>query len=183
MSLTSWFREYLYIPLGGNRKGEWRTLFNMLVVWSFTGLWHGAALNFLFWGLYCFAILAAERLVLGKLLKKLPPVLTRIYSLTAILVGWVFFSADSLSDATSYLGKMFTLSPATRNEFYHAVRNIPLLILLALGSTPIPKQAYESLVKNRRARELIPFFSFFLFMLCVANLVGSSYNPFLYFRF
>ncbi len=179
MSLTAWFKEYLYIPLGGNRRGEARTLFNMLIVWAFTGLWHGAALNFLFWGLYCFALLAVERLFLGKLLKRLPSLLTRIYALLAILVGWVFFASDNISYAAGYLGAMFSLSPALGNEYYHTLRSLPLLILLALGSTPIPKTAYQRLGKIK----LIPFFSIFIFMLCLADLVGSSYNPFLYFRF
>ena len=179
MSLTAWFKEYLYIPLGGNRRGEARTLFNMLIVWAFTGLWHGAALNFLFWGLYCFALLAVERLFLGRLLKRLPSLLTRIYALIAILVGWVFFASENISYAAGYLGSMFSLSPALGNEYYHTLRSLPLLILLALGSTPIPKMAYQRLGKIK----LIPFFSIFIFMLCLADLVGSSYNPFLYFRF
>lgn len=183
ISLTSWFREYLYIPLGGNRRGEWRTLVNMLAVWAFTGIWHGAALNFLFWGLYCFAVLALERLFLGRLLEKLPSPLARVYSLAVIFVGWVFFASNSLVDAAAYLGRMFTLTPIVGNEPYHIARNIPLLILLALGSTPIPREAYKRLVRQKAAKDLLPFFSLFLFILCVANLVGASYNPFLYFRF
>ena len=183
ISLTSWFREYLYIPLGGNRRGEWRTLVNMLAVWAFTGIWHGAALNFLCWGLYCFAVLALERLFLGRLLEKLPSPLTRLYSLAVILVGWVFFASNSLGEAAAYLGRMFSLTPIAGNEPYHVTRNIPLLILLALGSTPIPREAYKRLIRQKTAKNLLPFFSLFLFILCVANLVGASYNPFLYFRF
>ena len=184
ISLTVWFREYVYIPLGGNRKGEARTLFNMLTVWALTGIWHGASLNFLAWGLYYFILLACERLFWGKLLKRLPRLLSRIYSLTAILVGWVFFSAESIGDAFSYLGRMFSLNAPMGNDVYHLERNIPFLILLILGSTPIPLEAFRSLMQKGGARRsLLSLGSILIFILCVADLVGASYNPFLYFRF
>ena len=184
ISLSSWFREYVYIPLGGNRKGEARVLLNMLAVWVFTGIWHGASLNFPAWGLYYFLLLAAERLFLGNILKKLPAPITRLYSLFFILIGWVFFASNSLTDAFSYLLRMFTLTPARQFELYHLTRNIPFILLLTLGSTPLPKQAYEILTKRKERRKFAFSLSgLIVFFLCVANLVSSSYNPFLYFRF
>lgn len=184
ISLSSWFKEYVYIPLGGNRKGEARTLLNMLAVWAFTGIWHGASLNFLAWGLYYFLLLAAERLFLGKILKRLPSPITHLYSLFSILIGWVFFATNSLGDGISYLGKMFSLTPIRGFEIYHLVRNIPFLLLLALGSTPIPRQAYNILTERKEARKFaFSIGGMLVFILCVANLVSSSYNPFLYFRF
>ena len=127
ISLSSWFREYVYIPLGGNRKGKARVLLNMLAVWFFTGIWHGASLNFPAWGLYYFLLLAAERLFLGNILKKLPAPITRLYSLFFILIGWVFFASNSLTDAFSYLLRMFTLTPARQFELYHLARNKPFI--------------------------------------------------------
>ena len=184
ISLTVWFRDYVYIPLGGNRKGEARTLLNMLIVWSLTGTWHGAALNFLAWGIYFFILLSLERLFLGKLLQRLPKVLSRLYALGAILVGWVFFATDGIYDAVSYLMRMFSLSAPVGSDIYHLVRNIPFLILLALASTPIPLEAYKIIAKKgEMRRSLLSLGSILIFILCVANLVGASYNPFLYFRF
>ena len=184
MSLTVWFRDYVYIPLGGNRKGEARTFLNMLIVWSLTGIWHGAAINFLVWGLYFFILLACERLFLGRLLGKLPKALSHLYALCAILVGWVFFANDSLVAALSYLGRMFSLTSPTGSDIYHLVRNLPFLILLALASTPIPFEAYKIITKKGEpSRSFLSLGSILVFILCVANLVGASYNPFLYFRF
>lgn len=184
ISLSTWFKEYVYIPLGGNRRGEARTLLNMLAVWAFTGIWHGASLNFLVWGLYYFLLLAAEKLVLGKILKKLSATIARFYSLFFILIGWVFFASDGLGDSISYLSRMFTLTPTGGFEIYHLVRNIPFILLLALGSTPIPRQAYDILTERKEARKFaFSLGSMLIFVLCVANLVSSSYNPFLYFRF
>ncbi len=183
MSLTAWFREYLYIPLGGNRKGRMRTLLNMLAVWAFTGLWHGAGLSFLLWGIYYFLLLAGERFLWGKRLSGLPSPICSLYSLFFILIGWVFFALPSASDIFAYLGKMFSLSAPSNAEIYQLIRNIPFLILLCLGATPYPKRAYGKLLKNRRRQALLSFGGLFVFILCVANLVGASYNPFLYFKF
>ena len=184
ISLSEWFREYLYIPLGGNRNGTLRTLLNMLAVWICTGLWHGASLNFVAWGLYYFLILSIERLFLSRLLDKLPNIFSRAYAIICILVGWVFFASPGVNDSLEYIGKMFSFSAPRGFEIYHLVRNIPLLLLLALGSTPIPKQAVKVLLKRQRImRPVVSVCGILLFMLCVADLVGSSYNPFLYFRF
>ena len=183
ISLTAWFREYLYIPLGGNRKGAKRTLFNMLAVWVLTGLWHGAGLNFLLWGFYYFLLLAGERYLWGKALKKLPSLACRVYSIFFIIVGWAFFALPPASGIFSYLAKMFSLSAPSNAEVYQLVRNLPFLILLCLGSTPFPRLAYGKIGKTQARRLLLSFGGTLVFILCVANLVGASYNPFLYFKF
>ena len=133
--------------------------------------------------LYYFLLLAAENLFLGGILKKLPPLVTRLYSLFFILIGWVFFASDGLAQSFSYLGRMFSLTPLRGADLYHLVRNIPFILLLVLGSTPIPKQAYDILTENGSRRLLFSLGGVFIFVFCIANLVGSSYNPFLYFRF
>ena len=184
ISLSTWFKEYLYIPLGGNRKGTRRTVLNMLIVWACTGIWHGAGLNFLVWGLYYFLLLTCEKLFWGKLLDKAPALIRHTYSLILILIGWVFFSARNLSDSFSYLSRMFSFSAPSTLEIYHFVRNIPFLLLLALGSTQLPKKAYEVITSGSSLRKFaISLGGLSVFILCVAELVSSSYNPFLYFRF
>ena len=182
ISLSDWFKEYLYIPLGGNRKGGARTILNMLAVWVFTGLWHGSSLNFLFWGLYYFLLLTLERLFLSRLLKRLPPFILHAYSLFFILIGWVLFASSGLGDAVSYLLRMFSFAKPHGFEIYHFLRNVPFLLLLALGSTDIPKQAQKRL-SGGRLRPVFSLCGIITFIICIADLVGSSYNPFLYFRF
>jgi alginate O-acetyltransferase complex protein AlgI len=184
ISLTDWFREYLYIPLGGNRRGKSRTLLNMLAVWLFTGAWHGASLGFILWGLYYFVLLACERFIWGDFIKRLPRPLKSAYSLFFILIGWVFFALPDKGSFLPYLKKMFSLTPPAGNEIYHVVRSIPFLILTALGSTSFPKEAWAHLARGKEKRIFaLSLCSIFAFVLCLASLVGSSYNPFLYFRF
>lgn len=183
ISLTDWFREYVYIPLGGNRRGVARTYLNMLIVWALTGIWHGAGISFLLWGSYYFLLLSIEKLFLGKLIKRLPTAIARAYTIILVLVGWVFFALTDISDISDYLKTMFTLKAPYKTEIYHIVRNLPFLIILTLGATSIPKLAYNTLTKKRSAELLFFSASTLLFFLCVANLMGASYNPFLYFRF
>lgn len=183
ISLTDWFREYVYIPLGGNRRGEIRTYLNMLVVWALTGIWHGAGASFLLWGLYYFILLSLERLFLGKLIKRLPYVLSRAYTIVLVLFSWVFFALPDTKSITEYLSSMLTFSAPSENEIYHFVRNIPFLIILALGATNLPRLAYEELTKKRSSEAFFFGGGVLLFFLCIANLMGQSYNPFLYFRF
>ena len=188
VSLSVWFREYVYIPLGGNRKGTARTLLNMLAVWSLTGLWHGASFNFLLWGLYYFILLAAERLFLGRLLDKLPTVLRRIYSLFFIAVGWVLFAQTDLTRAASYLGAMFGVgAPAVgAGDLYHLTRNLIPLAVMLVAATPLPRRLFEAFLTRRSpalTRTAIAVGTPLLLFLCTAYLADASYNPFLYFRF
>ena len=187
ISLSSWFREYVYIPLGGNRKGLGRTLFNMLTVWSLTGLWHGASWNFLLWGLYYFLLLTMERLFLNRLLQKLPVLLRRVYALALITVGWVLFANTDLSLTLSYLAAMLgNASPIGAGDVYEITRNAVPLCIMTVACTPWLKNRLARLwEKNspRPARVALLVGAPLLLILCTAYLADASYNPFLYFRF
>ena len=187
ISLSSWFREYLYIPLGGNRKGLPRTVLNMLIVWTLTGLWHGAGWNFLAWGTYYFLLLTAERLFLGKFLAKLPRPLRHLYTIVFVLIGWVFFAHNSLSTALTYLATMFGLSgrAVSGGELRALVRNALPLGLMLIGCTPVPRQMLYRFLREKTAsgRILLTVGTLCLLFLCTAYLADASYNPFLYFRF
>lgn len=186
ISLSDWFREYVYIPLGGNRRGEGRTLFNMLAVWSLTGLWHGASVNFLLWGVYYFVLLAAERLFLGKWLARLPRAVGHVYSLFCILLGWLIFACPDAATLASYFSSLFALSgeplllPIDR---YELSRNASLLLIMSVASTPLFPQILRKKGDSTVGRVLLTGASAFAFLLSVAYLAASSYNPFLYFRF
>lgn len=190
MTLSGWFRAYVYIPLGGNRRGRWRTYLNLLVTWSLTGLWHGASLNFLFWGLYFFFLLVLEKAALLRLLKRSPTFVCRAYALFFVLLGWLIFSAEgsSLGEMLSVAGRLFGVGASawsTPIVRYELLRNLPFLLLLILGSTPLPLRLWERLGRRlprvaEGARVLSCLASL---TLCTAYLVNSGYNPFLYFRF
>ena len=188
ISLSTWFREYVYIPLGGNRHGLPRTLLNMLIVWSLTGFWHGAGWNFLAWGLYYFLLLAAERLFLGRLLERLPRPLRHVYALFFILIGWVFFAHTDLSEALMYLGTMFGIyGPAAAvGEVYDLTRNALPLAIMLLGCTPLPRRLFWLYSENSSPlprRIAVTLGTLMVLVLSTAYLADSSYNPFLYFRF
>ncbi|MDD5907809.1 MAG: MBOAT family protein [Clostridia bacterium] len=186
MSLGGWFRDYLYIPLGGNRVSRPRWALNLLVVWSLTGLWHGAAWNFVLWGLLFALLLALEKLWLGRLMEKLPGWLVRIPVLAVLLVSFVLFNADSLSQALSDTAGMFGLGglPLTSADtLYHLRSYGPLLLLSMVGATPLPRNAVRRLEGSRVLPWLEPVALCALLLAVTAFLVGGSFNPFLYFRF
>ncbi|MBQ9086648.1 MAG: MBOAT family protein [Clostridia bacterium] len=189
ITLSTWFREYVYIPLGGNRRGRWRTYRNLLITWALTGLWHGAAWNFLGWGLYFFLLLAMEKAFLGKILSRLPPFLCHLYALLGILIGWWIFSADGGgSEHLRLLGALFGVGITGGSDGwirYELLRNAPMLLLMAVGATPLPVTLWLRLTRRRpnvegASRLLLCLGSL---ILCTAYLVDSGYNPFLYFRF
>ena len=177
MTLTGWFREYIYIPLGGSRKGIVRTILNMLIVWLITGLWHGAAWNFVLWGLYYFVILLLEKLFIRRLFKN-SVFFSRVYTLVVVMVGWVLFAAPSLEEALSFIVCMFTINPGTDFiEYFNTYWYI--LALAAVFATPGPYKLYK---KYRNS--LIAWVCLLVvFFISVGLLVDSVYNPFLYFRF
>ena len=186
MSLGGWFRDYLYIPLGGNRVSRPRWALNLLVVWSLTGLWHGAAWNFVLWGLLFALLLALEKLWLGRLMEQLPGWLVRIPVLAVLLVSFVLFNADSLSQALSDTAGMFGLGglPLTSADtLYHLRSYGPLLLLAMVGATPLPRNAVQRLEGSRVLPWLEPVALCALLLAVTAFLVGGSFNPFLYFRF
>ncbi len=184
MSLGSWFRDYVYIPLGGNRVSKGRWVFNTLVVWMLTGLWHGAAWNFILWGLLYAAFLLIEKFV--PALQKLPDVLRRGYTLLIVLLGFVLFNAVDLSQAVSDIGGMFGFGnvPFVSAETLYYLRSYGLLFVLAIvGSTPWVKQAANRLENKTLGAVLEPIMAIVLLLVCTAYLVDGSFNPFLYFRF
>ncbi len=185
ISLSTWFREYVYIPLGGNRKGVGRTYFNLFCVWLLTGLWHGASWNFVLWGLYYFALLVIEKTFLLRLLERAPKFLRHIYSMAAVIFGWLLFVIEDVSSIGAYLSRMFggTGVFATQITVYELVRNLMFLAILILASTPAPKKLWYKLYsKGTPWRIVQSVVCAIAFVLCIAYLVDSSYNPFLYFR-
>lgn len=186
ISLSTWFREYVYIPLGGNRRGVGRTYFNLFCVWLLTGLWHGASWNFVLWGLYYFALLVIEKTFLLRLLERAPKFLRHIYSMAAVIFGWLLFVIEDVSSIGAYLSRMFggTGIFATQITVYELVRNLVFLAILILASTPAPKKLWYKLYsKGTPWRIVQSVVCAIAFVLCIAYLVDSSYNPFLYFRF
>lgn len=185
MTLGTWFREYLYIPLGGNRKGVVRQIFNLLVVWFLTGLWHGAGWNFILWGLYYFVLLVLEKFVLRRLLERLPDVIRHLYTLFFVVVGWVIFACDDLGLLGSYLKAMFGIGVPGGNALalYEWDVQAPFLAILLIAATTIPARIAKQLTREDQRSPLLMVYTVGLLVLSLAFLVSGSYNPFLYFRF
>lgn len=188
ISLGTWFREYVYIPLGGNRVSNGRQIMNIMIVWALTGLWHGAAWNFVFWGLYHGIILLIEKKVLKKLLDKLPGFVRVLYTVLIVMIGWVMFFSTSLSDLGAYLGNMFGAGGsgfADSTGLYYLATNAVLILLCIAFSGPGPfKKLQKIFLKPGKARQVAAVTAYIaLFVLSVAYLVNATYNPFLYFRF
>ena len=189
ISLGSWFRDYLYIPLGGNRKGKARQLLNILLVWLATGLWHGAAWNFVLWGLLFAVLLTIEKLWLLPRLEK-RRVLGHVYVLFFVLLGFVLFDAESLKAAAASIRAMFFaggLPAASAESVYQLRSNAWLLLLAAVGATPLPQRLAAWLAAKRHGAQALavlePICLLALLAVCTAFLVDGSFNPFLYFRF
>lgn len=194
MSLSGWFREYVYIPLGGNRRGPGRQIFNILVVWMLTGIWHGASWNFLFWGLWFGFFLILEKMWLAKVLERLPRMAGVLFTWLVVLGGWVLFSCTDTEQLALWARALFGLGGAglwDRGILYELTSNAGLFVLLALGATPLPAGLCRRIFWKKGAsgektgwRSLCEtLWTLFVFGLSVAFLVDDSYNPFLYFRF
>lgn len=185
VTLGTWFREYVYIPLGGNRKGIKRHFFNIFVVWCLTGIWHGASWNFGLWGLYFAIILVVEKLFLLKVLAKIPRLFSHIYTLFLVVISWVIFAFDNLTSGLHYLKAMFGGygNVFVNNSFLYQISNHwVILLILIIGATSIPVWLAKKW-KLERFTILKLIFIVVIFLLSVAYLVDASYNPFLYFRF
>ena len=181
ISLGNWFREYVYIPLGGNRKGLPRQIVNLLIVWFLTGLWHGAGWNFVLWGLYFFALLFIEKLFLLKLLKKLPSVFGHIYTFLAVLVSWAIFANEDMSRLGGFFASLFGANGAySADVIYYLKSYAVILVLGAVFSSDYPKKMFKKLTDSQTVKLII---AVLLFVLSVLMLIGDSFNPFLYFRF
>lgn len=187
ITLSTWFKEYLYIPLGGNRRGLARQALNLLIVWSLTGFWHGAGWNFVMWGLYYFVILFIEKLFLLKALNKLPKFFRHVYALLLIIIGWVIFASDDVSVLLPYLGSMFGANGAIGGmDVYTLLTKAVLLIICCIASTELPKKLFLSAagaMNEKAAFTLKSVLTIALLAMSMILLIGDSYNPFLYFRF
>ena len=190
ISLGTWFRDYVYIPLGGNRKGKRRTYLNVFIVWFLTGLWHGASWNFILWGLYFGIIITIEKVFLMKWLIYAPRLIRHFYTLVLLIIGWGLFAFENLSYLKDYLRVMFGLKEVALYDqvtLYYLMTNGVLLIILVIASTPLAKQMYQKLKQSKRGElldvVLSPIVCLLILILSTAYLVDSSYNPFLYFRF
>ena len=184
ISLSTWFRDYVYIPLGGNRKGLARQLLNILVVWALTGFWHGASWNFLLWGLYYAIWLTIEKLFLLKLLDK-SKVISHIYALVVVIVGWALFAIDDFGDCVRYVGTMFGAGAAgfAGSDVLYYLRSYgPSLVVMIFACTPLGALAMKKLPK-KAAAVAVPVLILIVLVISTAYLVDGTYNPFLYFRF
>ncbi len=185
ISLSTWFREYLYIPLGGNRCAKSRWMFNLFVVWAATGIWHGANWNFLFWGLYFFALLMLEKFFLLKVLERVPAAVGRVYTLFLVMVSWTIFALEDMAQLGGYLKVMFGLGgvPLTDAAFgYHLTSYLPILCVAAASSTPLGRAVYRNMGTRAQQAVCTVLVSAGL-LVCTAYLVAGTYNPFLYFNF
>ena len=190
ISLGSWFRDYVYIPLGGNRVSKFKLFRNIFVVWFLTGLWHGANWTFIVWGLMFGIILTIEKFGFGKILEKLPSFIQRIYVLFIVMISFIIFNAANMSDATNTILGLFGLNGKPLiNEFtmYYLRSYIILIIFAIIGATPLLKNIVVKLKQNERINKIINvleiIFVVLILLIVTAYLVDNSYNPFLYFRF
>jgi alginate O-acetyltransferase complex protein AlgI len=190
ISLGTWFREYVYIPLGGSRAGTFGLIRSTMAVWLLTGIWHGADWNFCIWGIYYGVILLLEKLVYGKGLRRLPAVVQHIYCMLVVMVGWFIFSYNEITGGMGYLAAMFGGGGRLLNNgsVYLLYSNAVLLIVLVLGSTSFPARLSARILGRLRHAGSLPLvlrsaFVVAVFLASTAYLVSASYNPFLYFRF
>lgn len=179
MTLGGWFREYVYIPLGGSRKGPARNIVNLLIVWLLTGLWHGASWNFVAWGLWFFLFLVLERYWLGRWLDRHRR-WALVYTLAVVFIGWVLFAHESLLEAWQYFLRMFSFSYS--NDWLFPLRGNAVLLLISLvACLPTEMNTVSAVLERRPVLRTVSMLV--LLCLCIAGLVGAEYNPFLYFRF
>ncbi len=192
MTLSSWFREYVYIPLGGNRKGLERQLVNILIVWTLTGIWHGAGWNFLLWGMWFALWLILEKMFLKKGLEVLPRIVGNLYTMFLVIIGWVFFAIESGSHAISYLKVMLGMGQAgwmQTSSLFDGMENLVIFGIAILGSTPVFAWIGRRMKASTNGlgialyRVLDKVVLAVLLIASIAYIVDATYNPFLYFRF
>lgn len=188
ISLGNWFKEYVYIPLGGSRKGNARTFLNIFIVWFLTGLWHGATINFTLWGLYFCFFLIMEKTWLLKLLDKIPRVFSHIYALVVVYFGWLLFAWEDIHGHRVYMKAMLGIAGAgvvNKESLYLLVSNALLMVIMAIGCTSLPKYLAKKVTKKDGvgASLCMSVYVAVILLLSIAYLVNGTYNPFLYFRF
>ena len=185
ISLSTWFKEYVYIPLGGNRKGVKRQILNLLIVWGLTGLWHGAAYNFVLWGLYYGLLLILEKFVLKKFLDRLPSFVQHIYTLFIVIIGWGLFYFTDVGQLGEFMTDLFNFGNGIcgNQAFNLIMSNLPMLIIAAVASTPLAAMLYNRFEHTRFMWIPETLYCMGVLAVSTASLVNQSYNPFLYFRF
>lgn len=185
ISLSTWFKEYVYIPLGGNRKGVKRQILNLLIVWGLTGLWHGAAYNFVLWGLYYGLLLILEKFVLKKFLDRLPSFVQHIYTLFIVIIGWGLFYFTDVGQLGEFMADLFNFGNGIcgNQAFNLIMSNLPMLIIAAVASTPLAAMLYNRFEHTRFMWIPETLYCMGVLGISTASLVNQSYNPFLYFRF
>lgn len=184
ISLSTWFKEYVYIPLGGNRVSPGRMRLNLMIVWALTGFWHGASFNFLAWGIYYGILLILEKELLMKVLDKLPGIFRVIYALFFVLIGWVLFASDNLTEAVRYVGAMFGVGGGglfSPTFVYDLSSNLVSLLIAVVACMPFAARLGRKILEKRPM--IMALVSIIALIICTAYLVDSAYNPFLYFRF
>lgn len=185
ISLSTWFRDYVYIPLGGNRKGLRKQIRNILFVWALTGIWHGASWNYLLWGIYYGVILVIEKVFLTRYIEKWPNILKHLYTIILLIIGWAIFSIEDVSVLQNYLKLMLTPTlPLIDSNFIFYISNYALILILGtVFSFPIVKKIPKLAERNILTKILFAIIYIVLFIASVAYLVSDTYNPFMYFRF
>lgn len=186
ISLSTWFRDYIYIPLGGNRVNKIKWLRNILVVWLLTGLWHGAAWNFMLWGIYFGILLILEKVFLDKYLKKIPKVLSRIYVLVIVMISFIIFSGEGIAQIVQNIKGLFgfTGEPLISPEsLYYFKSYFVVLIIAIIGATPILKNIVTKDKYHKVINIFEPIYLVLIFAICTSYIIDGSFNPFLYFRF
>lgn len=190
ISLSTWFKDYVYIPLGGNKKGLKKQIRNILIVWGLTGIWHGASWNFIIWGLLFGIILIMEKVFLGKLLEKFPNFFKRLYVLFIVMISFIIFNAENMEEVWKNIIGLFGVNGTSLiNSYtlYYLRSYIIILIIAVIGATPLLKNIILKLKENIKVNKVInilePIYILLLLLIVTAYLVDNSYNPFLYFRF
>jgi len=186
ISLSTWFRDYIYIPLGGNRVSKMKWLRNIMIVWLLTGLWHGAAWNFIFWGLYFGILLIIEKVFLGKYLEKIPEILSRIYVLVIVAISFIIFSGEGISQILQNIGGLVGIS--TKNiisveSLYYFKSYFVVILIGIIGATPIFKNIANKEKMRKLTNILEPLYLLLILVICTSYIIDGSFNPFLYFRF
>ena len=185
ISLSTWFKEYVYIPLGGNRKGVKRQIINLLIVWGLTGLWHGASYNFILWGLYYGLLLILEKFVLKRFLDKLQPALQHVYTMFIVIIGWGLFYFTDISQLGAFVANLFNFGNGlcSNTALNMILSYLPLLVAAAVASTPVGAKLYNQIKDRSWAWAPETVYCAAVLLISTASMVNQSYNPFLYFRF
>jgi len=186
MTMSGWFRDYIYIPLGGNRVKPLRNVFNIMVVWMVTGFWHGADWNFILWGGYFGLVLLVEKFFLSALLEKAPKAIRHVYVMLIVFISWVFFDAPSFQAAFTVIGRMFGSGGilASSEAIYYLRSYMVPIIIGAVGATPVIKMIGGKISEKKLPATILePVVLIIILIAATANMVDGSFNPFIYFRF